>query len=373
MIPAGCPVPEKQHTLRGKTMIKYITVIGGGSTGHAAAAHLTGKGFEVTLCDNENFKAELDAVKEAGVMLRGRAGRGIYPLARVTHDFKAAVESAELLFICVPAARHAEIAERIAPYMQEGQSVLILPGNLASFIFRDVFKKYNVPESVIIAEMEGNLCPCRLTAPAEVTVGLPIRAKKIAALPGRRTSEFMERNEGVLDFIANKNVLEGALLSDNYVLHIGTTLLASSTVDSMGEDFILFQHGLTDYAVHCTEAIRQERIRLLEKFGLKERDSATEFFEELRDWKNHPEYAVFRTLKGPDSLHHRYVEEDATACASMALSCAKRLGIEMPVLQSVITLASAVNEKDYYKEGRTLENSGFGPELTMEEILAEIN
>lgn len=355
-------------------MVKNITVIGGGSTGHAAAAHLTGKGFSVTLCDNENFKEELDAVKEeGGVMLRGRAGRGIFPVACVTHDFKEAVESAELLFICVPAARHQEIAERIAPYMREEQSVLILPGNLASFIFRDVFQKNHVPESVIIAEMEGNLCPCRLTAPAEVTIGLPICAKKIAALPGSKTTEFMERNKGVLDFVANKHVLEGALLSDNYVLHIGTTLLASSTVDSMGEDFILFQHGLTDYAVHCTEAIRQERIRLLTAFGLEERDSATEFFEELRDWKNHPEYSVFRTLKGPDSLQHRYIEEDAVACASMALSCAERLGIEMPVLRSVITLASAVNKRDYYAEGRTLKNSGFASELSMEEIVSKIS
>lgn len=355
-------------------MIKNITVIGGGSTGHAAAAHLTGRGFAVTLCDNENFKEELDAVSaEGGVMLRGRAGRGIYPLACVTQDFKQAVESAELLFICVPAARHREVAERIAPYMKEEQSVLILPGNLGSFIFRDVFQENNVPKSVLLAEMEGNLCPCRLTAPAEVTVGLPIRAKKIAALPGSRTAEFIKRNEGVLDFIPNKNVLEGALLSDNYVLHIGTTLLASSTIDTMGEEFILFQHGLTDYAVHCTEAIRQERIRLLAAFGLEERDSATEFFEELRDWKNHPEYAVFRTLKGPDSLHHRYIEEDAAACASMALSCAERLKIEMPVLKSVITLASAVNEKDYYGEGRTLENSGFAPEISMEDIISEIS
>lgn len=354
-------------------MIQNITVIGGGSTGHAVSAYLTGKGFQVTLCDHEGFQEELKAVEDSdGIMLRGKAGRGIYKLVCATTDFEKAVKSAELIFVCVPAKRHQEIAERIAPYMKEGQSVLIVPGNLGSFVFRDVFKAQGVPESVIIAEMEGNLCPCRLTAPAEVTVGLPIRAKKVAALPGRRTEEFIKRNEGVLDFVANKNVLEGALLSDNYVLHIGTTLLASSTVDQMGEDFILFQHGLTDYAVRCTEAVRQERIQLLAKFGLEERDSATEFFEELRDWKNHPEYSVFRTLKGPDSLSHRYVDEDAGACASMALSCADRLGVEMPVLKSIITLASAINGTDYCKEGRTLENAGYGPEMTMDEILEEI-
>lgn len=355
-------------------MVRKITVIGGGSTGHAAAALLTEKGYEVTLCDHEGFERELGAIMEhGGIMLRGRAGRGIYNPACVTQDFEKAIKDAQLILICVPAKRHEEIAVRIAPYMQEEQSVLILPGNLGSFIFRRVFEEHHVPESVILAEMEGNLCPCRLTGPAEVTAGLPVRAKKIAALPGYRTKAFMERNQGVLDFVANNNVLEGALLSDNYVLHIGTSLLASSTIEHMGEKFVLFKHGLTDYAVSLTESIRQERIKLLGLLNLKERDSATGFFEELRDWKNHPEYDVFRNLKGPDSLRHRYVEEDAMACASMALSCARRLGIKMPVLESVITVASAVNQTDYYGTGRTLENLGYSKELTMEEILALIN
>lgn len=351
-------------------MVKNITVIGGGSTGHAATAYLTGKGFSVTICDTEKFDTELKEIEEnKGILLRGRAGRGIYMPACVTHDFKKAVESAQLVMVCVPAARHEEVANAIAPYLQPGSSVLILPGNLGSFIFQKVFKEKGVPEDVILAEMEGNLCPCRLASPAEVTVGLPIRTKRVAALPGNKTEEFIKRNEGVLDFKANKHVLEGALLSDNYVLHIGTTLLASSTIEQMGEKFVLFQHGLTPYAVSCVEAIRQERIKLLAKFGLEERDSATEFFEELIDWKNHPEYSVFRTLDGPDSLHHRYIEEDAASCAAMALSCAKRLGVDMPVLQSVVTLACAVNGKEYLKNGRTLENAGFSDEMTMEEIV----
>ena len=48
------------------------------------------------------------------------------------------------------------------------------------------------------------------------------------------------------------------------------------------------------------------------------------------------------------------------------------LGVEMPVLKSIITLASAINGTEYCKEGRTLENAGYGPEMTMDEILEEI-
>lgn len=353
--------------------MKKITVIGGGSTGHAASAYLTSKGFEVTLCDHEGFAENLNAVKEyGGIMMRGMAGRGIYPIAKVTHDFKEAAQGAELIMICVPAVRHWEIAQKIAPYLEEGQNILIVPGNVGSFVFRDVLKEHGVWDKVIVAEMEGNLCPCRLTAPAEVTVGLPIRTKRVAALPAKNTEEFIRRCEGVLDFAANEHVLVGAMISDNYVNHIGTTLLASATVDKMGDDFILFQHGITEYAIRCVEAIRQERIRLLANFGLEERFSATEFFEELVDWKNHPEYSVFRTLKGPDSLKHRYVEEDSLACASMVLSCAERAGVDMPVLKSVLTLASTVNGTDYYKEGRTLENVGFEKDMTMDDILHAI-
>lgn len=355
-------------------MISRITVIGGGSTGHAATALLSQKGFEVTLCDHEGFGTELNSVRgNGGILLRGYAGRGIAHPACITHNFQNAVKNAELILICVPAIRHEEVAKRIAPYMEENQSVLILPGNLGSFIFRKVFEEYEVAESVILAEMEGNLCPCRLTAPAEVTVGLPVRTKKVATLPGDRISEFMRRNEGVLDFSENNNVLEGAILSDNYVLHIGSSLLASSTIEQMKEKFILFQHGLTDYAVSLTETVRQERLSLLKRMGLNERSSATEFFEELRDWENHPEYEVFRTLEGPDSLKHRYIEEDAVTCAAMTLSCAKRLGLNMPVLRSILTIASAVNGKDYYAEGRTLENLGYDENMTMEDIFSKIN
>ena len=157
------------------------------------------------------------------------------------------------------------------------------------------------------------------------------------------------------------------------MLHIGTSLLSAATIEAMGEDFVLFQHGLSDAAIHCVEAIRQERIRLLAAFGLTERDSATEFFEELRDWRNHPEYDVFRTLAGPDSLTHRYVAEDCYACASLALSCARRVGVAMPTLESIMTLAGAVNQRDYLSEGRTLENLGFGQGRSMDEIVAAIS
>lgn len=356
-------------------MIRNITVIGGGSTGYAATAFFTAKGFSVTLYDNDKFSDVLENVREAGgLLMRGSAGCGFYQPAGVTTDPEKALADAELIVVCVPATRQEEVANTIAPCLKPGQHILLSPGNLGSFSVRRVFDRHGIdPEANMIAELEGNLCPCRISGKAEVTIGLPIRKKKVAALPGSKTSAFISFAEGVLDFVPNRNVFEGALLSDNYVLHIGTTLLSAAKIEDMGEDFILFQHGLSDAAIRCTDAIRRERMALVAKFGLEERDSATEFFEELRDWKNHPEYDVFRTLTGPDSLTHRYVAEDCWACGALALSCAERLGVPMPTLRAIIQLASSINGTDYAAEGRNLENLGFDKSLSMDEIVARIS
>ena len=116
-------------------MIKHITVIGAGSTGHAVAAIMAMRGFQVTFHDDARFSKELDAVKELGfIQLRGKI-RGAGSPAKTTTD------AAEAIFVHVPSDRHEEIARRIAPHLEDGQHILIIPGNLGAFIFRRVFQE----------------------------------------------------------------------------------------------------------------------------------------------------------------------------------------------------------------------------------------
>ena len=354
-------------------MISNITVVGGGSTGFAVTAWLTAKGFSVTLYDNEDFKPALSQVeKNGGILLRGRAGCGLFRPAAVTCDPAEAITGADLIIICVPARRHFEVAASIAPHVQPGQDILISPGNLGSFVFRDVFEKKGV-SGIRLSEFEGNICPCRLTGPAEATIGLPIRKKRIACLQGGQTGDVIKRLNGVFDLEANRNVFECALLSDNFVLHIGTCLLSATGIEKMGADFIMFQHALTPASIRLAAAVQAERKALLNRLGLDERDSASEFLEELADWKNHPEYSVFRTLAGPDSVSHRYIDEDAYACGALALSLARRFGVPMPVLDAVVKLAGILNGVDYMKIGRTLENLGFGEYICGEAIIRSVS
>ncbi len=351
-------------------MIERITVIGAGSTGHAVAAIMAMRGFSVTLHDDERFADALNAVKELGyIQLRGKI-RGFGTPAKITTDPAEAVRGAQAIFVHVPADRHEEIARSIAPHLEDGQHILIIPGNLGAFIFRKVFRELGVTARVTLTEKEGNFCPCRLSAPAEVTVGMPLNLKgKVASLPASDTEEVLKALEGVVEYSANTNVFEGTIRAGNVINHIASTVLSAAEIDHKGDKFALFQYAFTPSAVRCIEKIAAERLAVVEGMGFKQPGDPLAMIRKNLNLAEHPEVAVFHEyMDGPNSLDHRYLHEDCACGGAFALSVAKRLGMTMPVLEAFMGVAGAINDRDYIGDGRTLENLGFAPDLTLEEI-----
>ena len=107
--------------MTGKT--RY-TVIGAGHGGKAMAAHLALQGFPVALY---NRTAENVAAIKArgGIELESYEGgpRGFGRLTLVTADLGEALEGAEVVMVVVPSTAHAEIAQKAAPHLRDGQIV----------------------------------------------------------------------------------------------------------------------------------------------------------------------------------------------------------------------------------------------------------
>lgn len=355
-------------------MIERVTVIGAGATGHAVAAVMAMRGLKVTLYDNESFSEQLNAVRElGGIQLRGKA-RGTGTPAVVTSDLKTAVSGAQVIFVDVLADRHEEIAAGIAPYLKDGQHILIIPGNLGSFIFSRTFEKMNVKAKVSITEKEGNFCPCRLTGPAEVTVGLPISLKgSVSSLPASDTEKVMEELKGVVEYTASKNVFEGAVNAGNVINHVASTVLSAAEIDHKGTQFSLFKYAFTPSVVKCIRKIAAERKAVIDASGLPNHGDPTGTIYKIHHLDEHPEFQSFYDfMDGPYALNHRYLNEDCGCCGAFVLSLAKRLGMDMPVLRAFLAVAGAINDRDYINGGRTLENLGFPEEMTLEEILKKI-
>lgn len=349
-------------------MIRTLAFIGGGSTGHAAAAFFSLRGFEVRLCDDERYRERFAAIdRRGGILLRGVA-RGLGKVHTVTTNPAQAVPGAEAIFINVVAARHEEVARTIAPHLQNGQHIIICPGNLGSFVFRRVFRQLGMDKDVTVSELEGNLFPCRLTGEAEAIIGLPFGPKSIAALPAADTSRVVAALEGVMELQANETVFVCVLNSTNFVMHLGATLLSATRIHRRGAKFNMFKEGLTPQSVACSRKIEEERRAVMVAMGLEPHADPIEFMESLTNEQPDPLLMDFLSLGGPDSTTHRYVSEDALCNAAFCVSAGRRLGVPCPVLEAFITIAGTINGTDYLACGRTLENLGFAPNLSYKDI-----
>lgn len=353
-------------------MFQNITLIGGGSTGHAGAAYFTLKGFQVTLHDDERFQKRFDAIEEAGgILLRGKE-RGFAKVHKVTTDPKEAVENADLIIISVVAQRHEEIARRIAPFVRDGQHILISPGNLGSFVFRKVFEECSVSADITLSELEGNLFPARLTGAAEATVGMPFRAKSFAALPASDNQKVIDAYAGCIEMQPCENVFDCAINSNNFVTHLGATLLSACLIDQKGEAFNLFMDGLTPSSILLAEVASAERRAIIEKMGYTEHSDPMVHMNRLLDPENNPQLDVFLTLDGPYEVQHRYLTEDALCAGAFAVSVARRLGVPVPLLEALVVMSGKLNHLDYMEIGRTLENLGYDASMSLEEIIATL-
>lgn len=89
----------------------------------ATAAYLTLAGFRVTLCNTPEQAADMATIQQqGGIFLTDGAGQKRCAMPwQLTTDFAQALQDAELVPVCVSAARHRELANIVAPLAGENQ------------------------------------------------------------------------------------------------------------------------------------------------------------------------------------------------------------------------------------------------------------
>lgn len=77
---------------------------------------------------------------------------------------------------------------------------------------------------------------------------------------------------------------------------------------------------------------------------------------------------VLPPVVGPDSVEHRYFTEDIPVGAVVRYHLAKKFGVEVPIIESLIQLGSVVCQQDFFKEGISLKQLGI-EDLNKEQIM----
>src|SRR5215210_362808 len=182
-VPKGAP---RMSTTR-------YTVIGAGHGGKAMAAHLALMGFHVTLYNRTHGHIAAIAAR-GGIDIESYDGgpHGFGQLALVTSDMQEALAGADLVMVVVPSSAHAGIAAAAAPYLRDGQIVVLHPGRTCGALeFAKVLADRSCLADVTVAEAETFLYSSRSDGPAQTRIFRIKEAVPLAALPATRTQHVL--------------------------------------------------------------------------------------------------------------------------------------------------------------------------------------
>jgi opine dehydrogenase len=353
-----------------------ITVIGAGHGGKAMAAHLALMEFPTVLFNRT--PEHVAAIKElGGIYLESFDGgpRGFGKLELVTSSLAEALENARLVMIVVPSSAHADIAKNCAPYLTDGQIVVLHPGRTCGAIeFTRVIRNNGCTADVTVAEAETFIYASRSDGPAQARIFRIKEAVPLAALPADHNQLVLDHMHEVFpQFIDGENVLQTGLNNMGAIFHPALTILNSGWIESTHGDFQFYIDGVTPSVARVLESLDRERVTVAASIGLRARTgmewlklSYDTVGDDLNEAiHNQPGYYG---INAPPTLNHRYIFEDVPMSLVPIASLGQRYGVAVSGIDAIIRLASIIHHTDYWRRGRTIEKLGIN-NLSTDELI----
>jgi len=367
--------------------LKKIAVIGAGNGGHAMAAYKTLDGFEVSLFELPRFENNIRHVLDTGhITIEWPLRKETVPVHHVTTDIATALRGAEIVFVVVPAFGHKTMAEACAPYVEDDQIIILMPGSGGSLEFANIFKAQGVDKDILLCECCTLPYGARLAKPGHVLIHIEAVTLPTGVFPAHRTDEAIARLQEVYPAIVpTANVLEAAINNPNPIVHPAATLLSATRIEYSGGEFYLYKEGMTPAVARVYEVLEQERLALLDRLGLKLYHYASleargynlgETVEECHNRiLNTSLDAAFGAdsiekgiqMKGPASMQDRFVTEDVPYGLVLLSTLGKLLDIPTPISDAIINLSGTINRIDYWAQGRGVNELGLGG-MSLEQI-----
>jgi len=335
-------------------------VIGAGNGGLAMAGHLAFKGFHVRLVNRTDEK--LNAVRwHGGIVLNGEV-KGFGKIELATSVFHDGVKDADVIMVCTPATAHEDIAKKIAPYLKEGQIVVLNPGRtFGALEFLNIIRKKGNKNKVIICETQTFIYASRAISQFEVNIFRIKNSVPLATIPAFWIPSVLKViNIAFSQFIAGDNVLATSFENIGAVFHPAITVMNAGWIEATHGDFDYYLEGVTPAVAKVLEEIDRERIAVASALGIRVL-SAREWLYLTYDSSGSNLYEAikntlsYKGIKAPSSIMHRYIWEDVPMSLVPICSVGEMFGLNLKSIRQIISLASIMHKTDYWKKGRTVE------------------
>jgi len=347
-----------------------IAILGAGNGGCTYAGYLSMKGHDVRLYEFPQFEENLSEIKKiGGVKLKGTI-EGFGKVKLITTEISEAIKDIETIMVVVPAFAHRKMAEVCAPHLKEDQIVVLNPGStFGALEFKSSLNEYGNNKDITIAETSSNMFGCRKFGPAEVNVMALKKVMPVAAIPANRIERIIKKLKIFFEqFYPAESIFETSLNNNNAVVHPVTSILNAGWIESSKGNFDFYWKGMSESVCRVMEEIDNERISVGSALDYK----SVSMLQSLKDFygfKGNTLHEVLTTspvhggptigtLASPKSLKYRYISEDVPFGLVPYSEVGKALEVETPYMDSLILLASKLNDTDYRTQGRTLVKMG---------------
>ncbi len=338
-------------------------VAGAGNGGISMAGHLGLMGFGVRLYNRTD--EHLNAVRwYGGVELEGVV-EGFGPVAMATSSIGEAVRGADVVMIVTPSTAHRPLAEAMAPYLSDGQIVVLNPGRTGGALEFSAAVRKIAPERLpVVVEAQTFLYASRAANRHKGHIFSIKNGVPASALPSHMTPDAL----GVINvafpaFVPGSNVLATSLENIGAVFHPALTLLNAGWIESTGGDFEYYLQGISPAVARVLELVDAERLAVAGALGIRT-VSAREWLYLAYDSRGDDlcsaikDTSSYAGIKAPGSIDHRYIWEDVPMSLVPMSSIGAMLGVPTPTIDMVIDLARIMSGRDFRASGRTVATLG---------------
>jgi len=340
-----------------------VAVIGAGNGGQALAAYLAMRGIDVSLF-NRSFRRIAPIIQSRRIRLEGEV-TGVFRISFATTRIDEAIKGRKVIMVVVPAFAHREVAEKMAPFLEDGQIIILNPGRTGGAIeVRRVLDRLGISRKVIVAEAQTFIFASRMANPGVARIMRIKNAVPVAALPARRNDELKEVLEQMMpEFELAPNVVYTSFNNIGAVFHPAVLILNAARIETTAGHFQFYLEGISPSVAKVLEKVDGERCRVMEQFGV-EPLTAKEWLNYAYDVIGSNLYeaihnnAGYQGIYAPPSIMNRYILEDVPMSLVPISSFGKMFNLDTPIIDAVVYLANAMLGRDFWREGRTVKSLG---------------
>lgn len=343
---------------------RRVTVLGGGNGGRTTAAEFGLAGHDVTIYEVPHLADGLAAIRDAGSITAKGEIRGQAPV-RVESDLGRAVAASEAIVVVVPTNYQRAFAAMLGPLLDDGMTVVLMPGSLGSLDFAHSLREQGVAAGTAVAEIAALPYATRITGPTEVTVHGRRSIVSAGVFPSNRTDEVAPILADLYPGIdVMPNVLAAGLSNPNPTLHCLGVLLSASRIEYSHGEFYYYEEGMTPHVCQAIETIDAERVAIGERLGLDLMSLKDTYpamgYGPAGDtfWSVIRGVSALNGIKGPSQVDSRYLTEDVPIGLTIYSQLGRQVGLEPVLMESVIHMTRALLRTDFGDVPRTLDRCG---------------